>query len=359
MSNTRNDIAKRLGLAQPKTKMGRAEKVMTDGSVHLDFKEAKEWLSSVSDDSLKYIISDANAAAKAMGADGKKFNYYTDLALTAGQILRSTKRGGHRLNNAYPGPRRATSEAARSIAADLEATYGIQAWVEDAIVFVDAKNFERAKQARAEQNKKHYNPRIALRAVSSRPGAKAKFAKWEVTPTKKNGVPIEEHTAKIGIDLWKIDTMPHAGVGVGSLYRWDKLRGLRLVSTGQVDLLKKQAEAISTKKDAISDLMRGFSRPGAKVKMAANNVDLWNYFANLDFNFVKQGENGLANYERFAKKALTMPDFTPPSERGNGPSLHQMAKQALADIKKYKEDLYRYKNRAPWDVYSRFGAKGV
>jgi hypothetical protein len=99
MSNTRNDIAKRLGLVQPKTKMGRAEKVMTDGSVHLDFKEAKEWLSSVSDDSLKYIISDANAAAKAMGADGKKFNYYTDLALTAGQILRSTKRGGHRLNS--------------------------------------------------------------------------------------------------------------------------------------------------------------------------------------------------------------------------------------------------------------------
>jgi hypothetical protein len=98
MSNIRKDIIARLGSLQPKEKMGRAEKVMTDGSVHLDFKEAKEWLSSVSDDSLKYIISDANAAAKAMGSDGKKFNYYTDLALTAGQILRSTKRGGHRLN---------------------------------------------------------------------------------------------------------------------------------------------------------------------------------------------------------------------------------------------------------------------
>lgn len=107
----------------------------------------------------------------------------------------------------------------------------------------------------------------------SRPGAKAGFAKWEVTPTKKNGVPIEEHTAKIGIDLWKIDTMPHAGVGVGSLYRWDKLRGLRLVSTGQVDLLKKQAEAISTKKDAISDLMRGFSRPGAKTRMTREQTE--------------------------------------------------------------------------------------
>ena len=109
--------------------------------------------------------------------------------------------------------------------------------------------------------------------LSSRSGEKETMAKWEVTPTKKNGVPIEEHTAKIGIDLWKIDTMPHAGVGVGSLYRWDKLRGLRLVSTGQVDLLKKQAEAISTKKDAISDLMRGFSRPGAKTRMTRDQTE--------------------------------------------------------------------------------------
>jgi hypothetical protein len=112
-----------------------------------------------------------------------------------------------------------------------------------------------------------------IKTLSSRPGAKVAFAKWEVTPTKKNGVPIEEHTAKIGIDLWKIDTMPHAGVGVGSLYRWDKLRGLRLVSTGQVDLLKKQAEAISTKKDGISDLMRGFSRPGAKTRMTREQTE--------------------------------------------------------------------------------------
>jgi hypothetical protein len=114
---------------------------------------------------------------------------------------------------------------------------------------------------------------------------------------------------------------------------------------------------IGTPEKVLTASVVPFARPGLKSKMAANDVDLWNYFANLDFNFVKQGENGLANYERFAKKALTMPDFTPPSERGNGPSLHQMAKQALADIKKYKEDLYRYKNRAPWDVYSCSGAK--
>ena len=73
-----------------KAKMGRAEKVLSDGSVSLDFTEAKEWLSTVSDEALKYIISDSNAAAKAMGSGGKKFNYYTDLALTAAQMLRST-----------------------------------------------------------------------------------------------------------------------------------------------------------------------------------------------------------------------------------------------------------------------------
>jgi hypothetical protein len=82
--------------------MGRAEKVLSDGSVSLDFTEAKEWLSTVSDEALKYIISDSNAAAKAMGSGGKKFNYYTDLALTAAQMLRSTKRGGHRLNSSRP-----------------------------------------------------------------------------------------------------------------------------------------------------------------------------------------------------------------------------------------------------------------
>jgi hypothetical protein len=79
-----------------------------------------------------------------------------------------------------------------------------------------------------------------------------------------------------------------------------------------------------------------FSRPGQPERFAANNVDLWNYFANLDFNFVKQGENGFAKYEQMAKKALTVPDFTPPAHRANGPSLHQMAKQALDDIKKHK-----------------------
>lgn len=100
-----------------------------------------------------------------------------------------------------------------------------------------------------------------------------------------------------------------------------------------------------------------YSRPGGKAAFAANDVDLWNYFASLDFNYVKQGENGVAMYERLAKKALTMPDFTPPARQGQGPSLHQMAKQALADVAKYRQAVSRYKNRAPWDTYGRPGDK--
>jgi len=92
------------------------------------------------------------------------------------------------------------------------------------------------------------------------------MANWKVTKTTKHGKPIEEYTAKIGKDQWKIDSMPHIGPNFGSLYRWDDLRGLRQISTGNIEMLKQQAEGISTKKDAVSDLLRGFSRPGAKAR---------------------------------------------------------------------------------------------
>ncbi len=104
VNNGENKVIKTLSFrVGEKASFGRAEKVLSDGSVSLDFTEANEWLSTVSDEALKYIISDSNAAAKAMGSGGKKFNYYTDLALTAAQMLRSTKRGGHRLNSSRPG----------------------------------------------------------------------------------------------------------------------------------------------------------------------------------------------------------------------------------------------------------------
>lgn len=99
------------------------------------------------------------------------------------------------------------------------------------------------------------------------------MANWEVTKTTKHGRPIEEHTAKIGKDQWKIESMPHISPNFGSLNRWDDLRGLRQISTGNIEMLKRQAEAISTKKDAVSDLLRGFSRPGAPDTFAVEDKD--------------------------------------------------------------------------------------
>jgi hypothetical protein len=78
-----------------KAKMGRAEQVMRDGTVHLDFRAAKEWLSSVTDSALRYIINDAQQAAKAM-PDGNKWNYYHDLSLTAQDELQRRKRKSSR-----------------------------------------------------------------------------------------------------------------------------------------------------------------------------------------------------------------------------------------------------------------------
>jgi hypothetical protein len=108
----------------------------------------------------------------------------------------------------------------------------------------------------------------------SRVGAKAAFAKWEETQTKKHGEPITEYTAKIGRDLWKIDTMPSVGDNYGALFRWDDLRGLRQISAGPIADLKRQAEEISRRgNDAIGNLLRGFSRAGAKAAFAHPTLD--------------------------------------------------------------------------------------
>jgi hypothetical protein len=78
-----------------KVKSGRAEQVMRDGTVHLDFRAAKEWLSGVTDSALRYIISDAQQAAKAM-PEGSKWNYYHDLSLTAQDELQRRKKKASR-----------------------------------------------------------------------------------------------------------------------------------------------------------------------------------------------------------------------------------------------------------------------
>jgi hypothetical protein len=70
-----------------KAKMGRAEQVLRDGSVYLDFRAAKEWLGNATDAELRYIVQDARAAAIA-SPDGKKWNYYRDLEIEASQMLK-------------------------------------------------------------------------------------------------------------------------------------------------------------------------------------------------------------------------------------------------------------------------------
>ena len=373
MSNIRKDIIARLGSLQPKTKMGRAEKVMTDGSVHLDFKEAKEWLSSVSDDSLKYIISDANAAAKAMGSDGKKFNYYTDLALTAGQILRSTKRGGHRLNNSRPGAKAlfgtdsiSVNKSAKSIISKLkkitpddreEPSFGLEQFhkrllarmnevvksTDEAIrnpnnanlqwTMQDLKDVIRdetgdsrtlnrwasvwlssrpgvkvkmgssqvndsattadlireaqrlrdvIKTSNREFDKTHLRqikqeldkrgvlmPYGASEVLASRPGVKAKFAKWESTLTKKHGKPIEEYTARLKGGLFMIEVAEGTDGPYAVLYRWDDLRGAQRIASGNLQSLMRQAESMGAKEArgvAAIERISNYSRPGAKAK---------------------------------------------------------------------------------------------
>lgn len=72
-------------------RFGIAEQVLRDGSVHLDFSAARDYLAKQTVDGLRYIIKDAGDARDAMGAKGRKFNYYSDLVLEARKELK--KRG--------------------------------------------------------------------------------------------------------------------------------------------------------------------------------------------------------------------------------------------------------------------------
>jgi hypothetical protein len=96
------------------------------------------------------------------------------------------------------------------------------------------------------------------------------------------------------------------------------------------------------------------SRPGAKETFAANDVDLWNFLAKSDVKIARQNASDLATLKKYAKMALTKPNFTPPAYAQNGPSLHAMAKDTLADIKAFEESAYRARNPSP---FSRPGAK--
>lgn len=59
-------------------------------------------------------------------------------------------------------PSQRTLREAREIAADLAARLDVYVWTEDGVVFVDACHYRRAVEARKEQAKYGYNPRIKL-----------------------------------------------------------------------------------------------------------------------------------------------------------------------------------------------------
>jgi hypothetical protein len=121
------------------------------------------------------------------------------------------------------------------------------------------------------------------------------------------------------------------------------------------DLIELKQFATEAKARSAAQKMLS-SRPGAKAAFAANSVDLWNFLSRNDTSITRQNKNDLALHKKYAKMALSLPDFTPPSHAQHGPSLHTMAKDVLAEIKAWEEQVYRYRNRAPWD-FSRPGAK--
>jgi hypothetical protein len=113
-------------------------------------------------------------------------------------------------------------------------------------------------------------------------------------------------------------------------------------------------EGMSDNRNEIQQRLGVFARPGAKATFAANDVDLWNFLAKSDVKIARQNASDLATLKKYAKMALTKPNFTPPAYAQNGPSLHAMAKDTLADIKAFEESAYRARNPSP---FSRPGAK--
>jgi hypothetical protein len=107
------DLARQLGMqfVAGRSRFGIAERVLNDGSVHLDFKVFRESLSGKSDSSLNFIMRDAADARDAM-PDGKKFNYYADIVNEVGDEIARRKNGKSRSNRS--GDRKQSFEAGDS-----------------------------------------------------------------------------------------------------------------------------------------------------------------------------------------------------------------------------------------------------
>jgi len=110
---------------------------------------------------------------------------------------------------------------------------------------------------------------IKVVTTASRPGVKAKFAKWESTLTKKHGKPIEEYTARLKGGLFMIEVAEGTDGPYAVLYRWDDLRGAQRIASGNLQSLMRQAESMGAKEArgvAAIERISNYSRPGAKAK---------------------------------------------------------------------------------------------
>jgi hypothetical protein len=174
MSDTRKEIMERLGSAG-KVKAGRAEQVLRDGTVHLDFVEAAKWIPTLTEQELRGIVADARAAANAQ-PQGKKWNYYHDLVLTASDELqkrkRKSSRHGAKAKFADVGSndnkiRYLLGEAESAVAhlPAAEARKMVADYIRKAESLVEAKTpAELTSRIRR------------VKSMAARPGAKAKFA---------------------------------------------------------------------------------------------------------------------------------------------------------------------------------------
>jgi hypothetical protein len=113
---------------------------------------------------------------------------------------------------------------------------------------------------------------LVAKATASRPGAKAKMAKWESTLTKKDGKPMEEFTATIHGEQFMIEVKEQAGKPIATLYIFYESRGFRPMGQGTLQAMMNKAQRYAEQEakdvDAIGRSV-GFwsSRPGVKAKM--------------------------------------------------------------------------------------------
>jgi hypothetical protein len=270
MSDTRKEIMERLGMAG-KVKSGRAEQVMRDGTVHLDFVEAAKWIPTLTEQELRGIVSDARAAANAQ-PQGKKWNYYHDLVLTASDELQKRKRKSSR-----PG-------AKAKMAADSALTSFLKKWKrneadnnhsENVVMLAkfvgassDVAEANRIMQQHDEMgyltpelNSKRYALYTALKAkllakypsvTFSRPGAKAKFAVSDAEAYER-GVKASQMAALIPNFREGVQANPWFQLG----YQMGEKHGPK--AGGMMSQAKREFPAVAARLNA--------SRPGAKAKM--------------------------------------------------------------------------------------------